>query len=71
MFYLAGADPYIEDRFGRLGLTRAGLRERDRLVFEACRRRGLPVVMTLSGGYARNVNDVAEIHANTLAELLA
>lgn len=71
VFYLAGADPYIEDRFGRLGVTRAGLRERDRLVFEACRRRGLPVVMTLSGGYARNVNDVAEIHANTLAELLA
>ncbi len=70
VFYLAGADPYIEDRFGRLGLTRDGLRERDRMVFEACRRRGLPVVMTLSGGYARNVNDVAEIHADTVDLLL-
>lgn len=70
VFYLAGADPYVEDRFGRLGLTRAGLRERDRMVFEACRLRGLPVVMTLSGGYARNVNDVAEIHADTLSELM-
>jgi acetoin utilization deacetylase AcuC-like enzyme len=71
MFYLAGADPYEGDRFGRLRVTRAGLRERDRMVFQACRSRGLPVVMTLSGGYARNVNDLAEIHADTLEELLA
>ena len=71
VFYLAGADPCAEDRFGRLGLTRAGLRPRDRLVFEACRRRGLPVVMTLSGGYARDVGEVAEIHADTLSELIA
>ena len=71
VFYLAGADPYEGDRFGRLALTRAGLRQRDRMVFQACRRRGLPVVMTLSGGYARNVQDVAEIHADTVEELLA
>ncbi|MFN8652489.1 MAG: histone deacetylase [Gemmatimonadales bacterium] len=69
-FYLAGADPYEGDRFGRLKLTRAGLRERDRMVFAACRARGLPVVMTLSGGYARDINDVAEIHAATLQELI-
>lgn len=71
VFYLAGADPYIEDRFGRLGLTRAGLRERDAMVFVSCKRHGLPVVMTLSGGYARNVEDVAEIHADTLSELMS
>jgi acetoin utilization deacetylase AcuC-like enzyme len=71
VFYLAGADPYAGDRFGRLGLSRAGLRERDRMVFQACRSRGLPVVMTLSGGYARDVSEVAEIHADTLSELLA
>ncbi len=68
--YLAGADPYAGDRFGRLRLSRAGLRERDRMVFQACRARGLPVVMTLSGGYARDVGEVAEIHADTLSELL-
>ena len=69
--YLAGADPYVGDRFGRLRLSRAGLRERDRMVFQACRARGLAVVMTLSGGYAREVSEVAEIHADTLQELLA
>jgi acetoin utilization deacetylase AcuC-like enzyme len=69
--YLAGADPYRHDRFGRLGLTVEGLRRRDRMVFEACRTRGMPVVMTLSGGYARELEDVATIHANTVEELLA
>jgi acetoin utilization deacetylase AcuC-like enzyme len=71
VFYLAGADPYARDRFGRLGLTRAGLRARDRMVFSACRTRGLPVVMTLSGGYADDVREIAEIHADTLQELVA
>jgi acetoin utilization deacetylase AcuC-like enzyme len=69
--YLAGADPYREDRFGRLRLTREGLRQRDRMVFQGCRCRGLPVVMTLSGGYARDVGEVAEIHADSVAELIA
>lgn len=71
VFYLAGADPFLEDRFGRLRLTREGLRQRDRMVFQECRRRGIPVVMTLAGGYAREVLDVAAIHADTLAELVA
>ncbi|HWA57660.1 MAG TPA: histone deacetylase [Gemmatimonadales bacterium] len=70
-FYLAGADPYEGDRFGRLRVTRTGLRRRDRMVFQALRRRGIPVVMTLSGGYAREVREVAEIHADTLEELVS
>ena len=71
VFYLAGADPYAGDRFGRLGLSRAGLRARDRMVYAACRTRGLPVVMTLAGGYADDVREIAEIHADTLQELVA
>ena len=69
--YLAGADPYRHDRFGRLGLGLAGLRARDRAVFLACRRRGLPVVLTLAGGYARELDDIVEIHCGTVAEGLA
>ncbi len=69
VFYLAGADPYVDDRFGRLALSFDGLRARDRLVFEGCRRRGLPVVLTLAGGYARSLEDVVTIHATTVREL--
>ena len=68
-FYLAGADPYEDDRFGRLGLSKDGLRARDRRVFDACRRRGLPVVLTMAGGYARDLADIASIHANSVEEL--
>ena len=71
VFYLAGADPYAGDRFGRLRLSMDGLVRRDRLVFRAARHRGIPLVMTLSGGYARDVREVATIHANTVRELVA
>ena len=68
--YQAGADPYREDQLGSLRLTMEGLRERDRCVFEECRRRGVPVAVTLGGGYARRTEDVVTIHLNTL-QLLA
>ena len=69
--YLAGADPYAGDRFGRLGMSIDGLRERDRRVFRACRARGIPLLLTLAGGYARDIEDIVTIHANTVEELLA
>lgn len=68
-FYLAGSDPYEGDRFGRLALSMDGLRARDRRVLAACRRRGLPVVLTMAGGYARDLADIATIHANSVEEL--
>ncbi len=64
--YLGGADPFMGDRFGRLKLSIEGLRRRDRMVFDACQRRGLPVVLTLAGGYAADLNDIATIHLNTV-----
>jgi len=68
VFYLAGADPYEGDRLGRLKLTIDGLRERDRIVFDACRARDLPVVVAMSGGYAPDVDAIVTIHANTIRE---
>jgi len=68
VFYLAGADPYEGDRLGRLRLTIGGLRARDRMVFDACRARALPVVVLMSGGYAPDVDAIVTIHANTIRE---
>jgi acetoin utilization deacetylase AcuC-like enzyme len=64
--YLAGADPYLDDRLGRLALTKQGLLGRDRMVFEACQRAGLPVAVTMAGGYARDIADTVEIQFNTI-----
>jgi acetoin utilization deacetylase AcuC-like enzyme len=65
-FYLAGADPYEDDRLGRLKLTMAGLARRDALVLSGLFARGIPVAIAMAGGYARDIADSVEIHANTL-----
>lgn len=64
--YLAGADPFEGDRLGRLKLTKDGLRQRDELVLGLCKAQRLPVAITMAGGYARNVNDIADIHVATV-----
>jgi acetoin utilization deacetylase AcuC-like enzyme len=68
VFYLAGADPYLDDQLGGLRLTKRGLRERDRLVIAAARAAGVPLVVTLAGGYARRLEDTVAIHAATIEE---
>jgi acetoin utilization deacetylase AcuC-like enzyme len=64
-FYLAGADPWEGDRLGRLSLTKPGLRARDEHVLHRLTPRA-PVVVTLAGGYAPDVDDTVEINAATV-----
>jgi acetoin utilization deacetylase AcuC-like enzyme len=64
--YIAGADPYKEDQLGGLALTIDGLKERDRKVFQVARAKGIPVMVTYAGGYARHVEDTVRIHCNTV-----
>ena len=66
VFYVGGADPFCEDQLGGLMLTKRGLKERDKRVFEEARKRGVPVATTLAGGYARQVEDTVRIHVNTI-----
>jgi acetoin utilization deacetylase AcuC-like enzyme len=68
VFYLAGADPYEDDQLGGLRLTKEGLRQRDRMVVDAVRRAGIPLVVTLAGGYARRIEDTVAIHVATIEE---
>jgi acetoin utilization deacetylase AcuC-like enzyme len=64
--YLAGADPFEGDRLGRLSISKAGLIERDRLVLDLCHSSGVPVAVTMAGGYARRIEDTVEIHCATV-----
>jgi acetoin utilization deacetylase AcuC-like enzyme len=66
IFYVGGADPYREDQLGGLALTMKGLKDRDLGVFQEARRRAIPVVTTLAGGYACRVEDTVQIHLNTI-----
>jgi acetoin utilization deacetylase AcuC-like enzyme len=65
LLYLSGADPLKQDRLGRLSLSFEGLADRDRIVFELCRRRGIPVSVAIGGGYADPIADSVTVYANT------
>ncbi|MEM9779125.1 MAG: histone deacetylase, partial [Pseudomonadota bacterium] len=62
-FVNAGVDPHAADRLGRLSLTDAGLRARDRLVLETMRTLDIPVVGVLGGGYDKDVAALGVRHA--------
>jgi len=64
--FLAGADPFEGDGLGRLGVSKAGLGERDRIVFERCRDAGVPVAVVMGGGYALRIEDTVDIHFATV-----
>jgi len=68
VIYLAGADPYERDRLGRLKLTKSGLLARDKMVFDTCQAKKLPVAITMAGGYAPIMEDIVEIQSNTIRE---
>ena len=69
-FYVAGADPHEHDRLGRLKLSFEGLAERDRRVFAALGERGIPVAVSMAGGYGRQVENTVAVHLRTLQEAL-
>ncbi len=69
--FLAGADPFEDDKLGRLCVTKEGLAERDRMVLEGCRERDIPVTVTMAGGYAKKVEDTVDIHFQTIKRAAA
>ncbi len=71
LFFQAGVDPLEHDTLGRLKLSLSGLRERDRKVALAARERGIPLVLTLGGGYARPISLSVEAHVGTWREARA
>lgn len=72
--YIAGADPFSEDRLGKLAVSKHGLAQRDRIVLDLCRDSGLPVAIAMGGGYASDIEDIVDIHLQTIrvaSELLS
>lgn len=67
IIYLAGADPHEGDRLGRLKLTMQGLAVRDHLVFDSAHKRGIPVAVSMAGGYGKNIQDTVAVHVQTIA----
>ena len=73
IFYQSGVDGLASDVLGRLSLSPEGLEQRDRMVLSYARDEGIPVVITLGGGYSDPIRLTAEAHASTFrlaAEIL-
>ena len=65
VFYLSGVDILATDKLGRLSVSIDGCKERDRYVLQTCREQGLPVCVSMGGGYSPNIKDIITAHANT------
>jgi acetoin utilization deacetylase AcuC-like enzyme len=67
VFFLAGADPYLGDRLGKMRLTKHGLGLRDQRVFDWCYGQRVPIAVSMAGGYSPDVNDIVDIHFQTIS----
>jgi acetoin utilization deacetylase AcuC-like enzyme len=66
ILYQAGADPHLDDPLGTLGMTTEQMFERDRIVFDFCRRKQIPVLFVLAGGYQEPIQScLVPLHLNT------
>ena len=65
VFYLSGVDVLETDKLGKLSLTKMGCKERDRIVLETCKQEGLPVQVSMGGGYSEDIKIIVDAHCNT------
>ena len=67
ILYVAGADPFKDDRIGGLALTKEGLLARDDFIYAQAVHYGIPIAVVLAGGYAAREEDTVDIHYATIA----
>lgn len=65
VFYQAGVDVLATDKLGKLALTMTGCRQRDELVFRHCKLAGVPVQVSMGGGYSPHIRDIVDAHCHT------
>lgn len=65
VFYLAGVDVLATDKLGKLSLSKAGCKKRDEYVFSTCKRLGIPIQVSMGGGYSPKITDILDAHCNT------
>lgn len=62
VIYDAGVDIHIDDDLGHLNISTQGVYQRDCLVFDTCKRKGLPIAAVIGGGYQRNIDALVNVH---------
>jgi acetoin utilization deacetylase AcuC-like enzyme len=65
IFYLAGVDVLASDKLGKLAISKEACKERDHFVLQQCEQAGIPVQVSMGGGYSPDIKDILEAHCNT------
>lgn len=65
VFYLSGVDVLESDKLGKLSLSKAACKLRDQIVFEQCIKQGLPIQVSMGGGYSEDIKIIVDAHCNT------
>ena len=65
VFYQSGVDILRGDKLGRMDISLAGCKQRDKLVLERCFINQVPIAINMGGGYSPEIKDIIEAHANT------
>ena len=70
LIFLAGADPHVDDRLGRLNISSEGMRLRDETVLAYALDRNLPIALSMAGGYGKEIASTVNIHFQTIKTAL-
>ena len=70
IIYLAGADPHEGDRLGKLSVSKDGMLQRDRCVFQYGLDRQIPIAFSMAGGYGKEIQSTVDIHFQTIQTAL-
>ena len=65
IFYLSGVDIIENDKLGRLSVSLDGCKQRDKFVLNYCKKNGIPLQISMGGGYSPEISVIVEAHANT------
>jgi len=65
VFYLSGVDVLDSDKLGKLSLSKQACKQRDQIVFETCIKHGLPIQVSMGGGYSEDIKVIVDAHCNT------
>ncbi len=65
IFYQSGVDVLQSDKLGKLSLSLEACKERDEIIFHFAKQHGLPVSVSMGGGYSEDIKIIVEAHCNT------
>lgn len=67
IFYLSGVDVLATDKLGKLALSPEACKLRDQFVFRTAKDNGIPIQVSMGGGYSPDIKDIVDAHCATFA----